>query len=165
MSLTQLDKKIFLKVYYFTNNKEHIKLFAKYFSIVCKILFKISYFSLVVYLFLNNTLETKVVVIPFFVYALLKLIRFLIKRKRPFLIFPNLNLPKKNKYSFPSNHTGTSFIISYTFLYLNFYVGIIFFIASTVLGICRVIIGVHFPLDVFCGFLISSIVSMLFYLI
>ncbi len=165
MPLIELDKKVFLKLYFFANSNKNINLFANKFSNMCKKLFYALYFLLIAYLVLNNSLETKIILIPFSVYLLLKIIRILIKRKRPYLVFSSLNLPKRKKYSFPSNHTGASFIISYTFLYLNVYIGIFLLIISAILGLCRILIGLHFPLDVLCGFLISTVASILFFTI
>ncbi len=164
MKLIELDKKIFLHIHYMFSKKTTLKKIIRLYIKLCHILYCFLYSYLILYLYLNNNLQIKVIIIPLTVYMLLKITRVLIKRRRPFLIFPDLVLPHKKQYSLPSNHTGASFIISYTFLYFNLYIGSIMIILSIFLGISRVIEGIHFPLDIFCGFILATFAYMFFYI-
>ncbi len=165
MQLIELDKKLFLYFYCISNKNICLKKFSIYYTKFCNILYPALYLFLIVYLYLNRFLEIKVIVIPLTIYVLLKIIRILVKRKRPYLIFPTLMLPQKNKYSLPSNHTGASFIISYTFLYFSLSIGFCLILSSTILALCRVLDGLHFPLDIFSGFLLATIGYIFFYIL
>lgn len=61
--------------------------------------------------------------------------------------------------SFPSNHTAAAFAISVS-LYLHKYKwGIPLIIFSLVIGISRILGGVHYPLDILAGAAIGSLVA------
>ncbi len=164
MWLINLDKKIFLWFYNISENKIIFKNIAIKFSYISKFYFYFIYATLLLFLFFYSEISLKIIFVPFSVYILLKFLRIIFKRRRPFLVYPNLNLPKTNKYSFPSNHTGASFILGYTFLYVNLYLGIFSLTIAVILGICRIAQGLHFPLDVISAFIISTFVYVFFIL-
>lgn len=163
MYLIELDKKIFLYFYHISEKYQHLRISANYFSKFAKIYFYVVYLIGLFYLYSKNNLNLKFVYIPLSVYTLLKVFRIIVKRKRPFLCFPNLDLPKTKKYSFPSNHTGASFILTYTFFYFNVYLGFLSLFIAIVLGFCRIIQGLHFPLDVLVGFMIATFACVFYF--
>tara|TARA_X000001036_G_C20688334_1_gene808505 strand:- start:2730 stop:3317 length:588 start_codon:yes stop_codon:yes gene_type:complete len=76
-------------------------------------------------------------------------------------LYENINLliGKGGIYSFPSNHAAntmaltftTSFFFKKTFKYL--------FVISLIIGFSRIYVGVHYPFDVFFGFIFGFIIS------
>ncbi len=164
MRIFVIDEKIFLHIYNISKSNYKLKSFAILFNKIAKKYFEITYYSLLFILYFTNNFEIKLLVIPFSVYFLLKILRVLIKRDRPFVRFPDLDLPTKNKYSLPSNHTGASFMLSYTFMYIYPPLGYLSFIISSFIAFFRVVEGVHFPLDVLSSFFISTICALSFYI-
>ncbi len=163
--LINKDKKLFLFFFSLPSLKylRFLSWFATFYSIATNIFFNLIFALLIFIKYRNNTLTINFVLVPFLTYILLKFLRLIIKRKRPFLIFPNLNIPTSNKYSLPSNHVGASFILSFTFFTFNTTLGIFSIVISIILSFMRIIQGVHFPVDTFVGFFISTLIAHIFY--
>lgn len=92
-----------------------------------------------------------------------KTIGFLYSHHQPFALFPNINqlIPHEVDNSFPSDHTILFFSIAVsTFLYHKRKGLILIFIAALV-GLSRVWVGVHYPVDVLFGVLIATISAFL----
>lgn len=85
-------------------------------------------------------------------FGIVELIRIFWSRTRPF-IENNVNLliEKASDPSFPSGHASASFALSYVVYYYNKKAGIFFFVASFLIAITRVFVGVHWPLDIVGG--------------
>jgi len=89
-------------------------------------------------------------------FGIVELIRFLWERPRPF-IENNVNLlvEAANKASFPSGHAAFYFALSTVIFLYNKKAGILFFIASFLISISRVFVGIHWPLDILAGALVG----------
>lgn len=90
-------------------------------------------------------------------FGIVELIRLCWSRSRPF-IENNVNVLINHAPtpSFPSGHAAFYFALSNViFLYHNKRVGIFFFIASFLVSISRVFIGVHWPSDILAGAIIG----------
>lgn len=70
-------------------------------------------------------------------------------------------LVSENKWSFPSRHMTFFFAISTALYFYNKRWGVVFLIAALLIGIARVIAGVHYPLDILGGAVIGVITSYL----
>ncbi|RLC39334.1 MAG: hypothetical protein DRH33_03145 [Candidatus Nealsonbacteria bacterium] len=80
------------------------------------------------------------------------MIRFLWPRTRPFLENGiNLLVEKINQPAFPSGHAAFFFALSLIVLFYNKKAGILFFIASILICLGRVIVGIHWPSDILAG--------------
>lgn len=82
---------------------------------------------------------------------------------RPFLRFPEITplFLHGGFNSFPSGH-ATLFAALAVAMYLNHKkTGIFFILAAFLIGIARVIAGVHFPIDILAGWLLGTLVSVL----
>ena len=99
------------------------------------------------------------------------LIRYkIVKRNRPFLTLENEgveqhdDLIRENK-SFPSGHVAFLLFFGIIFAYgLNSWLILtIFIIADVIMAITRLILGVHFPLDVIFGFVFGLIYALIYY--
>lgn len=81
-------------------------------------------------------------------------------RKRPAGILPAVNVvgPILKIGSFPSGHTATSFALAVLFYHHG--LGVCFFLLALCIGFSRSYVGAHFPLDVICGGIIGTFISI-----
>ncbi len=84
-----------------------------------------------------------------------ELIRFFYHRPRPYLTFHLQPLIAENSYSFPSAHAAFFFALSTAVYMYNKTWGVVFFAASTLMCIARVISGVHYPSDITSGMIVG----------
>ena len=83
--------------------------------------------------------------------AVVTAIRLVIHRPRPFIFHHVLQLVPENSYSFPSRHATLFFALALLMYSYNKKAGIFFFIGAVLIGISRVIVGVHYPGDIVGG--------------
>ncbi len=90
-------------------------------------------------------------------YALVEVARYFFPRARPFIILEEVNLllPYKESFSFPSGHTAFVFAIATIIYFKNKKVGKFFYLLSFLVGLSRIIVGAHWPLDIFAGALLG----------
>jgi membrane-associated phospholipid phosphatase len=83
------------------------------------------------------------------------IIKELVKRQRPYLAYSEIELygPKESGFSFPSNHTSSSFstATSLSILYPKWYVIVPAYTWASSVAYSRMYIGVHYPTDVLAG--------------
>lgn len=92
----------------------------------------------------------------------------LVKAPRPFQVLKEVDgkrLATATGYSFPSGHTtcAASMYSSTAFAIKKRVISILCAIAIVLVGISRMYLGVHWPLDVFTGLLIGIMITVLFY--
>jgi len=89
-------------------------------------------------------------------FGIVELIRLFWSRARPF-IGNNVNLliGHENTSSFPSGHAAFYFGLSTVVYFYNKKAGIVFFIASFLVSIARIFVGVHWPTDVLGGAIVG----------
>jgi len=89
-------------------------------------------------------------------FGVVELIRFFWARPRPF-IENNVNLliNEVSGPAFPSGHATFYFALSFVVYKYNKKAGILFFVASFLISISRVFVGVHWPSDILAGAVIG----------
>ena len=135
--------------------------FADYFEYVlvgCLFLFLAvafrKYLKMVIQAFLSAVLARFVIV---------NFIRWIWQRPRPFMDNHVNLLLTHNSSSFPSGHAAFFFALS-TIVYLyNKKAGILFFIASFLICLARVFVGIHWPSDVLAGAIVGVFSGWLVY--
>jgi membrane-associated phospholipid phosphatase len=90
-------------------------------------------------------------------------IKNIVKRKRPYHeneSIENLEKLKLDYYSFPSGHTLNAFLIFYI-LRENGIVNNYFKVIPYLVGLSRIMLGVHYPTDVIAGALLAKGIMLL----
>ena len=131
--------------------------FAVYFPYIVVI------FALVFLLFYHKIKE---IFLVFFscVLALVvaEVLKILIQANRPFVALPNIHaLFPETGYSFPSMHAVFFSALAVSIYFYHKKAGYIFMFFALLIGIARIIAGVHFPIDILCGFILGGIVACL----
>lgn len=89
-------------------------------------------------------------------YVLVELIRLLIHENRPFVSGRATQLfYKGNEWSFPSGHVAAFIAIATAVCFYNRKLGIWLFALGLIVGIARVIAGVHYPVDILGGIVVG----------
>lgn len=105
--------------------------------------------------------------VPAIGFALLSLIRKWINRPRPYESHEIIPLiPKDSKgNSMPSRHVFSMTIIAFAIMQVNLAAGIGFAAFSLILGLIRIVTGVHYPSDVAVAYLSGCLAgSVMFFL-
>lgn len=95
-------------------------------------------------------------------YFIIKLIHLFIFEQRPYIaneILPLISY-RADDASFPSRHASISFAMAFAFLYFKSKWGIPILLLAAWVGISRVYVGVHYPMDIIGG-IIVAIVSLI----
>lgn len=93
-------------------------------------------------------------------WALSKLLKEALETSRPLFELNNVYpLIEETGYAFPSGHTMPLAAIAFAIFFLNKKAGYIFMLCSLLVGISRIIAGVHYPIDILGGFILGALVS------
>jgi undecaprenyl-diphosphatase len=68
--------------------------------------------------------------------------------------------PRKTDASFPSDHSTAAFAIAVAVLLIDPVVGAIFLVLAVLIGVGRVIVGEHYPLDALAGAAIGTVCAV-----
>jgi undecaprenyl-diphosphatase len=100
------------------------------------------------------------------IYLFVYLIGLLVARPRPFISHQDIYqldkfFSKSTDFSFPSHHAAVAFIFAWIILFDWRRFGAIILVLSSLAGLGRVFMGVHYLTDIIAGALISLIVVLL----
>ncbi|MBP6884905.1 MAG: phosphatase PAP2 family protein [Candidatus Pacebacteria bacterium] len=85
-------------------------------------------------------------------------IKNILKIARPFVQHPELNpLVLANGYSFPSEHATTFMALAVALFFLHRKAGIFFLVLAILIGLGRILAGVHTPLDILGGCVLGAL--------
>lgn len=89
-------------------------------------------------------------------FGIVELIRRFWPIPRPFVEYPvNLLVKYTDKPAFPSGHAAFFFALSWVIYSYNKKTGILFFIASFLICLSRVFVGIHWPSDILAGAIVG----------
>lgn len=82
-----------------------------------------------------------------------ELIRYFFYNPRPYLVLEKVNILMNHQTSssFPSGHTTFYFAIAMGVYFCNKKAGIVYLILAGFLGLARIFVSVHWPLDILAG--------------
>lgn len=86
---------------------------------------------------------------------LTEIIRFFYHQERPFSFFNFTPLIREVGWSFPSGHAAWFFALGLVVWYANRKWGYWFFALSILMGIARIYVGVHWPIDIIGGIIVG----------
>lgn len=87
-------------------------------------------------------------------------LKFLIHRPRPFVEFSQVSsLFPETGFAFPSGHATFYMALAFAIFFSHKKAGYVFMIFALLIGVARVISGVHFPVDILGGFILGAGVS------
>jgi len=148
-------------------NHKGIKSIVLFLSSFCVLLSFVGYIGLLVYLLIQKEYMEliKTILIPLSTITIVEIIRHLYNRPRPFEKYRYLPLiDHRPGRSFPSKHATSSMIIALSIYHVLPSLGMVFLFNALLVGITRILSGIHYPSDV-CGGYILGYLMYLFYLI
>ena len=104
--------------------------------------------------------------IPASGFVILSFLRKKINAPRPYEVWEIVPLLDRDSpgQSMPSRHVFSATIISMACLHASLSVGVILLVFSALLGLVRVLGGVHFPKDVVVGYICGLVWGVIFFL-
>ena len=91
-----------------------------------------------------------------------QILKFLIHTPRPFDAFPQvIPLFSESGFAFPSGHATFFMGLAVALFFINKKISYLFMFFALIIGLARIIAGVHFPVDILGGFILGSLVSAL----
>lgn len=162
-----MNKRLF---YFFYNFANENKLAGRLGVLVAKysqILFMAIYFVGIVLVYnINYGAIFKFILIPFFVLLYNSFLRHKLNMPRPFVkedIKPLLNHEESG--SCPSNHGVSSMIIAIAYSVISPLASFALIILAVITGISRIMVGVHYPLDILVSWVIAAVIGILGFVI
>lgn len=149
----------------FFYNLSHIKLIAS----IALLFSYITYISLAILLVWALFQKNKrmfsvslIVLSGFFSWLLARILKYIFQIPRPFVSHDILPLVFEEGYSFPSEHATVFFALATAVYFLNKKIGVWMYIFALLMGLSRIVLGVHYPGDILGGAVLGTIVSFIF---
>jgi len=93
-------------------------------------------------------------------YVVSFLLKFLFHTPRPFVLLPQVHsLFQETGYSFPSGHATFFMALAVSIFISHKKAGYVFMFFAILIGLARIIAGVHFPVDILGGFILGALVA------
>ncbi|MEK7190286.1 MAG: phosphatase PAP2 family protein [Patescibacteria group bacterium] len=93
-------------------------------------------------------------------YCLAYILKILFHISRPILALPDIQpLLTKTSFSFPSEHATFFMALAFSIFFLHKKAGYIFMFFAFLIGLARIVAGVHFPIDILGGFILGIVVA------
>ena len=85
------------------------------------------------------------------------ILKNLIHTERPFIALQNVqSLFTENNFAFPSGHTTFFFALAFSLFFRSKKAGYWFMLFALLIGLTRIVAGVHFPIDILGGFVLGA---------
>lgn len=142
-----------------------LRAFNRFMTVVMPIV----YLTLLVTTYFQEGLGRQILIyvfIPESGFVILSLLRKKLNAPRPYEVWEIVPLLDRDSpgQSMPSRHVFSATIISMACLHASLSVGVILLVLSALLGLVRVLGGVHFPKDVVVGYICALVWGVIFFL-
>ncbi len=150
-------------------NKPFLLSLLRAFNRLMTVVMPIVYLTLLVATYLQQGLGKQVlmyVFVPASGFVILSLLRKKLNDPRPYEVWEIVPLLDRDSpgQSMPSRHVFSATIISMACLHASLTMGMICLILSAILGLVRVLGGVHYPKDVVVGYACGLVWGVIFFL-
>lgn len=141
--------------------------FAKYLAwVFCGLLIMFIMKELVVHLFKREDRHVRKILFSIGISAIISfftqwLAKLLIYSGRPFTTGVYSYYQYGGHDSFPSGHALVFMALAVTVFKFHKYWGVMFIIMAIIIGIFRIIVGIHWPVDILIGWLLGVIIGIL----
>jgi len=93
-------------------------------------------------------------------WALAQILKILIHTPRPFDVFSQVHsVFPETGYGFPSGHATFFGALAVALFFSHKKAGYLFMLFALIIGVARIIAGVHFPIDILGGFALGAIIA------
>lgn len=150
-------------------NKPFLLSLLRTFNRFMTVVMPIVYLTLLTTIYLQQGLGKQVlmyVFIPASGFVILSFLRKKINAPRPYEVWEIVPLLDRDSpgQSMPSRHVFSATIISMAYFHASLSVGVVLLVLSVLLGLVRVLGGVHFPKDVVVGYICGLVWGVIFFL-
>ena len=150
-------------------NKSFLRSLLRAFNRFMTIVMPIVYLTLLAITYFQEGLGKKIWIylfVPASGFVILSLLRKKINAPRPYEVWEIVPLLDRDSpgQSMPSRHVFSATIISMACFHASLSVGIILLVLSALLGLVRVLGGVHYPKDVLLGYICGLVWGVIFFL-
>jgi membrane-associated phospholipid phosphatase len=91
-----------------------------------------------------------------------EILKYLFHTSRPFIALKEVSsLFDQAGYAFPSGHATFFSALAFSIFFLHKKAGSVFIFFAVIIGLARIIAGVHFPVDILGGLVLGAIVAFL----
>jgi undecaprenyl-diphosphatase len=101
-------------------------------------------------------------------WVLTSILKSIFSSPRPFIKFKEIVNPlftHGGMDSFPSGHATFYMALALSIFLINKKLGWVYFFIALVIGLARIMTGIHFPIDILAGYLLGLIVALIFQII
>lgn len=101
---------------------------------------------------------------PFVAWVIATVAKSFIFSPRPFMFFENVKplFVHGGFDSFPSGHAMFFGALATSLYFSNKRLGLIYIVVALIVGLARVTSGIHFPIDIFFGYIFGTIIAIIF---
>lgn len=98
----------------------------------------------------------------FLAYFISEIFKFLFHTPRPFVALLDVSsLFTQGGYAFPSGHATFFSALAFSIFFMHKKAGYVFMVFALLIGVARIVAGVHFPVDILGGFILGGVVAYL----
>jgi undecaprenyl-diphosphatase len=132
-------------------------------NLISGIIYNKVFFLIIIIFYILKLFTTKQFLLLILVHPFVSILKYLIKRNRPYINDSDIKLFDNNiidKYSFPSGHSTFCFLI-YFILHENNIINKYYIIFPLLVGVSRIMLGAHYITDVIGGIILAKLLSLL----